>query len=66
MNPLADIKGRKFVFLLSQGISIAGTSILIIGAYTKVVFVMCLAQVLIGFGAYATMIVGYIIISDLC
>lgn len=40
--------------------------VLILGAYTKSIPVMALAQIIIGFGGYSTMIIGYTIISDMC
>lgn len=40
--------------------------VLVLGAYTKVVAIMAIAQIVIGFGGYSTMIIGYAIISDMC
>lgn len=74
MNMLSDTKGRKFSFVLSWGIANAGVLcmilnlivVLVLGAYTKVVAIMAIAQIVIGFGGYSTMIIGYAIISDMC
>lgn len=41
-------------------------SVLILGAYTKIIALMAIAQIIIGFGGYSTMIIGYNIISDMC
>lgn len=41
-------------------------SVNVIGAYSKSVWLMALSQLLCGFGGYSCMIIGYIIISDLC
>jgi MFS family permease len=40
--------------------------VLILGAYTKSVAIMSISQIIIGFGGYSTMIIGYAIISDMC
>lgn len=40
--------------------------VLILGAYTKVIAIMAIAQIIIGFGGYSTMIIGYAILSDMC
>jgi len=66
MNMLSDTKGRKFSFLLSWGIANVGIMFLILGAYTKVIPLMAFSQIVIGFGGYSTMIIGYTIISDMC
>ncbi len=39
---------------------------MILGAYTKNIAIMALAQIVLGFGGYSTMIIGYAIISDMC
>ena len=36
------------------------------GAYTKVIAIMTIAQIIVGFGGYAAMIIGYAILSDMC
>ena len=38
---------------------------LILGAYSKVIALMVISQIIIGFGGYSVMIIGYTIISDL-
>lgn len=39
---------------------------LILGAYSKIIALMVISQIVIGFGGYSVMIIGYTIISDLC
>lgn len=73
MNMLSDTKGRKFSFLLSWGIANIGilckcyrNKVLLLGAYTKAIWIMAIAQIILGFGGYSTMIIGYAILSDMC
>ncbi len=73
MNMLSDTKGRKFSYILSWAIANVGVLctflnniVLILGAYTKVIAIMAIAQIIIGFGGYSTMIIGYAILSDMC
>jgi MFS family permease len=73
MNMLSDTKGRKFSFVLSLGIANIGVfgkftfyKGLILGAYSKSIVLMVFSQIVIGFGGYAVMIIGYTIMSDLC
>jgi len=73
MNMLSDTKGRKFSFLLSWGIANVGMictilliKVIILGAYTKIIPIMAIAQIILGFGGYSAMIIGYAIISDMC
>lgn len=40
--------------------------VLVLGAYTKSIALMSFAQIVLGFGGYSTMIIGYAIISDMC
>lgn len=40
--------------------------VLILGAFKKTIALMAFAQIVTGFGGYATMIISYNIISDMC
>lgn len=73
MNMLSDTKGRKFSFTLSLAIANVGilcTSplylALVFGAYSKSILILAISQIIIGFGGYSVMILGYTIMSDMC
>lgn len=73
MNMLSDTKGRKYSFVLSLAIANLGilcknifNLALILGAYAKAIPLMVISQIIIGFGGYSVMIIGYTIISDMC
>ncbi len=40
--------------------------VLTLGAFAKSVVLMSLSQVIIGFGGYSVMIIGYALLSDFC
>ena len=73
MNVVSDTKGRKFGFMIAMTTATIGIFsnkkfylVNIIGAYSHAVWMMAGAQMMCGFGGYSCMIIGYIIISDLC
>jgi MFS family permease len=73
MNMLSDTKGRRFSFIISLAIANVGIIrnylfylVLILGAYAKSVVLMSFSQIVVGFGGYSVMIIGYMILSDLC
>ena len=73
MNMLSDTRGRKYSFVLSMGIANLGilcknmfNLALILGTYAKSIPLMVISQIIIGFGGYSVMIIGYTIISDMC
>lgn len=63
---LADFKGRKFSYLLSFWLQLAGISIMLLGIYQNISPLILIGQLLTGIFGAGIVVLTYVMVGEFC
>lgn len=66
MNVVSDVKGRKYALLVDLFLAAMSAGFTFLGAVVESTPLLIFASVMSGFSGYSLIVIGYIILGDVC